>query len=221
MNDHLNSYLRRRAQTLGMTMSDVGRKAGLSRQTLYGLAQVPHKLPSLQTIVSLAQVLEVHPLKLLQALFEDVPASKPAPNAHPHNDQSAFIPDVTFPDGTLVLPGQRFTKTWELQNVGRVAWADRYLQCVDDELVVYNRYGEDMHLACALQPVMSRIPVPLTLPGGKVLLSVEFVAPMIQGTVISYWKSFFADGTPCFPQARGLSVTVRVCALASAAQEMR
>lgn len=221
MTEQLHTYLRQRAQALGLSMSEVGRRAQLSRQTLYALGQVPNKLPTLQTIVNLAQVLEVHPLRLLQALFDEVPLKRAAPNANAQHDQSAFLQDVTFPDGSLVLPGQRFTKTWEVQNVGRVPWIDRYMQCMDEEIVVYTRCGKDLQLANALQPAALRMPVPHTEPGDKVLLSMEFTAPFTPSTVLSYWKSVFADGSPCFPNARGLSVVVRVCSLATGAQEMR
>lgn len=33
-------------------------------------------------------------------------------------DQADFVQDVSIPDGTRMLPGQAFTKTWRLRNVG-------------------------------------------------------------------------------------------------------
>src|SRR5574341_1656102 len=34
-------------------------------------------------------------------------------------DKSVFVSDVTIPDGTVMSPGQKFTKTWLMQNAGR------------------------------------------------------------------------------------------------------
>src|SRR5512147_2675991 len=34
----------------------------------------------------------------------------------------AYVSDVTIPDNTPVNPGQKFTKTWKLQNSGTCAW---------------------------------------------------------------------------------------------------
>ncbi len=34
--------------------------------------------------------------------------------------QAAFVSDVTIPDGTVMSPGQKFTKTWRIKNVGTI-----------------------------------------------------------------------------------------------------
>ncbi len=220
MKKTLEAYIRARAQVLGLSLSETCRLAGISRQTLYALSQ-PNKLPSMQTVVSLANALQVHPLCLLQIIFQDVPMARPVVRQQHLDDRSAFARDISIPDGTLVRPHERFTKTWEVQNVGSVAWEGRYLQCVDDEVLVYGRSGEELTLAGNLQPAASRIPVSFTPPGGTVQLSVDFTAPDSPGTVLSYWKSVFEDGTPCFPSARGLWVKVRVCTFAASAYELR
>ena len=36
--------------------------------------------------------------------------------------QASFVRDVNYPDGTYVVPGTSFTKTWRLRNVGTQAW---------------------------------------------------------------------------------------------------
>ena len=214
----LESYIRTRASAQGLSLSEVCRRAHISRQTLYTLNQLPRKLPALQTVVSLAEVLHAHPMRLLQLIFDELP---PASQDKPKNtlgDRSAFVQE-TIPDGTLVLYGQRFSKTWELQNVGRVPWEGRYLQCLDEEIVVYTLSGEKLRISENLKPDVQRIPVPVTPPGELVKLTVEFTAPSMPGTFISYWKSVFEDGSLCFPGAQGLSVKVRVNTLATAAVE--
>lgn len=219
MKESLKSYIQHRANTLGLSLSEVCRRANISRQTLYSLDEVPHKLPALQTIVGLASVLGIHPLRLLQLAFDELPVTPQIVQRRKRGDQSTFI-DETIPDGTIVLYRQRFTKTWEIQNAGKVPWKNRYLQCMDEEILVYTRAGgEALKIAENLIPTVKRIPVPYTAPGATVKLSVEFTAPAMPGTCISYWKSVFEDGTLCFPRGQGLSVKVRVNTLASGSFE--
>jgi DNA-binding XRE family transcriptional regulator len=134
MSESLDSYIRNRANSLGLKLTEMCRLAKISRQSFYALNEVPDKLPDLKTIISIADVLQVHPLRLLHLVFDKVPIHKSARRSA-RGDNSAFIADVTFPDGSLVLPNQTFTKTWEIQNVGKVAWKNRYLQCVDEEIM--------------------------------------------------------------------------------------
>lgn len=54
-------------------------------------------------------------------------ADAESPQPHVGQDASRFVRDVTIPDGTRVLVGTRFKKTWEIQNVGDVAWEGRRL----------------------------------------------------------------------------------------------
>ena len=210
MKETLGSYVRVRAKELGLTVTDVCRSAGLSRQTVYSLDAGGHKLPTLPTIIALADVLRIHPLRLLHLVFDNLSGGHSVPQRRRPGDQSAFVRDVNFADGELVLPGQTFTKTWELQNVGKVPWEDRFLQCMDEEVVVTTRCGDVLHIAQNLLPTASKVSVPYTEPGQLVQISAEFTAPHAPGTLLSYWKSVFADGTPCFPRARGLWVKVRV-----------
>jgi transcriptional regulator with XRE-family HTH domain len=218
MKESLDSYIRNRTNQLGLSLTEVCRRAGVSRQTLYSLNEVPHKLPALQTVVSLADVLRVHPLRLLQLVFDELPMTPQVKQKQARGDHSAFVQE-TIPDGTMVLYGARFTKMWELQNTGAIPWEGRFLQCIDEELVVYTRTGETLKIAENLIPALKRVPIPYTAPKSAVQLQVEFTAPRMPGIFLSYWKSVYADGTLCFPKAQGLSVKVRVTTLATAARE--
>jgi DNA-binding XRE family transcriptional regulator len=220
MSESLDSYIRNRANSLGLKLTEMCRLAKISRQSFYALNEVPDKLPDLKTIISIADVLQVHPLRLLHLVFDKVPIHKSARRSA-RGDNSAFIADVTFPDGSLVLPNQTFTKTWEIQNVGKVAWKNRYLQCVDEEIVVTTRTGEVLELGQNLIPHVNRVAVPFTNAGDSALISVNFTAPTQPMTVLSYWKSVFEDGSLCFPKAVGLWCKVRVTTLATSAYEDR
>ena len=221
MKETLDSYIRQRCAELGMTQSELSRLTGVSRQTLLSLAQVPDKMPSLQTLVCLAEALKVHPLRLVHLVIDEAPQHRAVAMQRSHNDQSVFVRDVTFEDGAQVRPGQRFVKTWELQNVGKEPWEGRFLQCMDEEIVVYTRTGETLQLAHNLRPTQTRVAVPTTLPGDLVQVSVEFTAPEPPGTVLSYGKSAFADGSLCFPKSRGVWVKVQVTSLSPGAIEVR
>lgn len=210
MKETLGLYVRTRAKELNLSVTDVCKQSGLSRQTIYSLDAANAKLPTLPTIIALADTLRVHPLRLLHLVFDNLPGQHCLQQRRHPGDQSAFVRDVNFADGELVLPGQIFTKTWELQNVGKVPWENRFLQCMDEDVVVTTRRGEVMHVAQNLRPTALRVSVPYTEPGQLVQVSAEFTAPQAPGTVLSYWKSVFSDGVPCFPKARGLWVKVRV-----------
>ena len=46
---------------------------------------------------------------------------------------AAFVSDVTIPDGTVMAPGQSFTKTWKLKNIGTTSWSNYNLKFFDGE----------------------------------------------------------------------------------------
>lgn len=88
-------------------------------------------------------------------------------------DRAAFISDVNYPDGSYVTPGQAFTKTWRIKNVGSCTWTTSY------SLVYVS--GSQMSGAS---------PIPLTMtvaPNTTVDLSVNLVAPTTAGNYRGYW----------------------------------
>jgi hypothetical protein len=52
--------------------------------------------------------------------------SLPPPSPTAQCNAARFIQDVNFPRGTVVAPGQRFTKIWRVQNVGSCTWDSTY-----------------------------------------------------------------------------------------------
>lgn len=215
--NQLASFLRQRLRELGLSMTGLAKSAELSRQTIYSLEQSSQHLPDMQTLVRLARVLKVHPLRLIHLVFDDYPMPSVQSRAHAmRGDKSAFVSDVTLADGTIVPPNALISKIWECQNVGSVAWEGRVLCCEDDEIEVYSRSGEKLQIAPALIPEVRKIPVPTTPPGGIVRLEVSFRTPAMPGTCLSYWKTYFADGSLCFPKSVGLSVRVQVMTLQAA-----
>jgi hypothetical protein len=85
--------------------------------------------------------------------------------------------DVTVPDNTVMAPGQAFTKTWRLTNVGTCAWNSSYQLVFDhgDTMGVTNTYAQPLTTGTVS-------------PGQTVDVSVNLTAPAVPGTYTGYWR---------------------------------
>jgi hypothetical protein len=54
-----------------------------------------------------------------QPVFTNTPAATATSNCN----VAQFITDVTIPDGTIMTPGQAFTKKWRIKNIGSCTWS--------------------------------------------------------------------------------------------------
>ncbi len=107
----------------------------------------------------------------------------PAPPTQAVCDDAIFVRDVTIPDRyDQLIPGQEFTKTWELKNTGTCPWTADYQ-------IVYG-YGELMNGKKA-----NRIGVEVP-PQATVELSVTLVAPALSGEYTGFWRMANAAGVP-------------------------
>jgi hypothetical protein len=89
--------------------------------------------------------------------------------------------DVTYPDNSVVAPGESFTKTWLIKNIGSCSWGEGYG-------LVFS-YGERMNgEAVPLEAAIA--------PGQEVEVSVTFKAPDLPGTYFSSWTMRNALGVP-------------------------
>lgn len=217
MRELFQDYVFQRASTLGITRTELARRARLSRESLYKLLRGDVANPSIETLHGLAVALEVSPIFLLRQYFDDLNLGPgtllPALKA---NDHAAFVRDVTIPDDMAVGIKQTFTKTWELQNTGCQCWKGRQLICQDDDFVLARRMPDGTLLEvadCHLTPATRQVPVAETAPGETVQISVDFVAPCFPCTVMSFWKMADEEGGLCFPDFSGVWVKVRVVAL--------
>lgn len=104
-----------------------------------------------------------------------VPTNTPLPTATTvsYCEWVTFVKDVTIPDGTKLLPGQTFTKTWRLRNRGTCAWTSDYM-------LVFTG-GDPMGGTTAV-----RLPGTVA-PGQSVDVSVTLTAPTTRGHHIGYW----------------------------------
>ena len=95
-------------------------------------------------------------------------------------DNAKYIADVTVPDGSVYWQRERFTKTWQIENIGTTTWDTSYrLVYVDgpitSEELVFN----------LVKPVE---------PGQLLNISVIMRAPDALGTYTNYWRMMNADG---------------------------
>jgi hypothetical protein len=109
-----------------------------------------------------------------QILETTTPAAVSSPSASCNQALPGVPIDITIPDDTQLRPGEAFTKTWRLQNVGTCPWTSDY------SIVWFS--GE-------------RLEAPLEVPlsetvtyGQSVDLSVDMEAPQSSGTYQSNWK---------------------------------
>jgi hypothetical protein len=87
---------------------------------------------------------------------------------------------VTYPDNTTVNAGEKFTKTWKLQNVGTCTWTGYLVAFVDGD-----RMGSP-----------DSVSVPETSAKSPVDVSVELTAPTSDGTYRGNYELRNASGEP-------------------------
>lgn len=111
------------------------------------------------------------------------PTSEPPPlptnTASPAcEDRAVLVEDVTYPDNTLLTAGEKFTKTWKLQNTGDCAWSGYTVGFVS---------GDRMEAP-------NTVPVPATEAKSTVDVSVELVAPAEDGAYTGNFELLNAEG---------------------------
>jgi uncharacterized protein YkwD len=99
----------------------------------------------------------------------------PTPTCH---DSALFVEDVTYPDNTRLTAGEKFTKTWKLQNTGNCKWTGYTVAFLS---------GDRMES-------LDSVPVPETDANTKVEISVDLVAPSDDGAYAGNFELRDADG---------------------------
>jgi hypothetical protein len=92
-----------------------------------------------------------------------------------------FVADLTVPDGTYMDPGQSFTKTWRIMNVGTATWDDSYTFAFVQ--------GDPMD--GETQSIQGEV-----APGETYDMSVPMVAPTTPGSYGGVWQMLNGDGVP-------------------------
>ena len=90
-----------------------------------------------------------------------------------------FIEDVNYPDGSVVRPGEKIEKLWQVENNGTCNWDSRYKMM----LVEGDQLGAPAELS--LYPARS---------GSQAELRVIFIAPRESRYYKSTWQAYGPDG---------------------------
>ena len=93
-------------------------------------------------------------------------------------DSAILVEDVTYPDNTVIPAGEKFTKTWKLQNVGKCTWTGYTIAFVS---------GDRMSSP-------DTAPVLETESGKPVDVSIDLVAPATDGTYLANFELRNAEG---------------------------
>jgi len=110
--------------------------------------------------------------------------TNPAPSLTPERDdqnssnscdQVKFLKDITIPDEMDLSPGERFTKTWRIQNAGSCPWTIGYL--------LYFESGDLMGGPSSIELTSETIQ-----SGESIDISVDLIAPLETGTYQGNWK---------------------------------
>ncbi|XP_020020797.2 next to BRCA1 gene 1 protein isoform X2 [Castor canadensis] len=89
---------------------------------------------------------------------------------------SAAFVDENLPDGTHLQPGTKFIKHWRMKNTGNIKWsADTKLKFMWGNLTLASTEKKD-------------VLVPSLKAGHVGVVSVEFIAPTLEGTYTSHWR---------------------------------
>ncbi len=123
----------------------------------------------------------------------------PTNSAQTGKDTATFIKE-TYPDYSVLTPGEKFIKTWDVKNIGTSTWNMNYV------LVVETTPQND-----ALgSPAEINFPQE-TQPGNTVTLSVSLTAPATSGTYSVYWKLENDRGETFGVDGDRVWVTIMVC----------
>lgn len=115
-------------------------------------------------------------------------SNTPAPCA-----DSAWVKDITIPDGTFMKPGEKFTKTWLIKNTGSCRWVEGYY-------LIFG-YGDKFS--------GSQIAIPGGVePGKEIEISIDLTAPEKTGNFFSWWRLKNEWGVP-FGEFFGVTISVQ------------
>lgn len=100
-------------------------------------------------------------------------------------DTCEFVTE-TVPDGSMMPFGTAFVKTWTIRNTGNVPWIGRYTKRITPQTPLFSHTAE-------------LTPVPTTLPGETMTISVDVVANRLAGFSEVRFKMVDEHGELCWP----------------------
>jgi hypothetical protein len=138
--------------------------------------------PSNETVIQITIPLSYTPPPLpttIGATITSVNQPAAVTTDSPCYNSLRFVEDVNFPDGTVVMTGEKIEKFWRVENNGTCSWDSRYRM----RLVEGDQLGAPVELA--LYPAR---------PGTQAELRVIFITPRESRYYRSTWQAFGPDG---------------------------
>jgi len=111
--------------------------------------------------------------------------TRPYDKTSPQVDTCEFITE-TVPDGSLMPFGTAFVKTWTIRNTGNVPWIGRSSKRITPLTPLFPHTAE-------------LTPIPTTLPGETVTISVDVVSNRLPGFSEVRFKMVDENGEFCWP----------------------
>ena len=138
---------------------------------LYQRGRTPVSTGQVAVMIKVMDEQEIPPTP---TLVPPTPAATPTGTTTPPpcTMSAALVQDLSIPDGTILKPGQQFTKTWRVQNNGTCDWENYKLVFVRGNLMGGN--------SPSLLPKVSA--------GSTHDLSLELFAPSYHGDYSGYWQ---------------------------------
>ena len=157
---------------------------------LYQRGNTPSAIAQVAVMVKVMDEQEIPPTP---TMISPTPAVTPTGTTTPPTCtmSAALIQDLSIPDGTILKPGQQFTKTWRVQNNGTCDWENYKLVFVRGSLLGGN--------SPSLLPKVSA--------GSTLDISLELFAPSYQGEYSGYWQIQSDKGSLIGPE---LHYTIRI-----------
>jgi len=159
------------ANCLPDTRIYAGQLLYVPRLPIYTFTLTPSVTPSITPTATLTNT--------QTAAVTDTPSATPT-SFTDYCNWAQVVTDVTIPTGTIMFPGEEFTKTWRLRNVGSCVWSTYY------QLVFYS--GDPMSV-----PSPKNLPSNVS-PGQSVDISMDMTAPLKYGSYQGNWMLSDANG---------------------------
>lgn len=121
-------------------------------------------------------IFEQNPTQVVEKIENERPT--PAPVC---TNSLWFLSDLTIPDGTVVVPGERLDKRWEVRNNGTCNWNEGY------QVKLIAGPGMGLPVQQALFPALSDT---------DIVIRMVFIAPKEPGTYRSAWQAYDPQDIP-------------------------
>jgi hypothetical protein len=125
---------------------------------------------------------------------KEPPVNTPVAKLPKPKDDSTFIRDITYPDGTLVKAGSTFEKVWRLRNAGTVQWSNRQM----------------VQIGSSPCRAPKAVPIPETAPGHMVDVRVRVRAANRPTKCKIFFKMADSAGRILMPTKRPIFLYVQV-----------